>query len=469
MSGSFTTEAALPKHRAAFGAVAFVLCAAALAVLATHSVALAPSLRVVVAAIAIAVPAGWVTAYLLEAQFRLSRRLGLGVLGGAFWFSALMSIAYLLSLPWQGDDPNLALDNEQTATWLWVAWRLGFIAFVVAYVVIENFFAPKRLGAKSVRVARICVGAGVPILVGLIAYTIEDWNQYLPPVVSDGRVDLRFSIVVGFPALVFHVILLIAFAALTRLRSLTNLALGFALLAWLLGDLLTLSATARFTLGWYVGLLDYVASSLAIPVVFVIRLHSLYVDIQQANESLSALALVDGLTGLPNRRLFDRRLEAEWAGATRRHEHLALIMADIDHFKRFNDRYGHVAGDDCLRRIAQTIRDCAHRALDLPARYGGEEFAVILPATDLGGAALVAERIRSTVQDLAIEHQDGGPSNTVSMSLGVAVWFPKPSQSPHLLTSAADRALYRAKGGGKNQVVVQEQSADGLGFGQIGR
>jgi diguanylate cyclase (GGDEF)-like protein len=248
--------------------------------------------------------------------------------------------------------------------------------------------------------------------------------------------------------------LLLVFVALTRLRSLTDLALGFALLAWLLGDLMTISAPAGFTLGWYVGLVDYVAASLAIPVVFLIRLHSIYVEVEQLNQSLSALALVDGLTGLPNRRLFDQRLELEWAGATRRNEHLALIMADLDYFKRFADRYGHVAGDECLRQVARTIRDCAQRALDLPARYGGEEFAVILPATDLDGAVLVAERIRSAIQDLAIEHRDGAPNEIVSMSLGVAVHSPQPSQSPDTLKSAADGALYRAKDAGKNRVVT---------------
>jgi diguanylate cyclase (GGDEF)-like protein len=239
--------------------------------------------------------------------------------------------------------------------------------------------------------------------------------------VSDVRFDPRFSLIVGYPALGFHMVLLLVFVAITRLRSLTDLALGFALLAWLLGDLMTISAPAGFTLGWYVGLVDYVAASLAIPVVFLIRLHSIYVEVEQLNQSLSALALVDALTGLPNRRLFDQRLELEWAGALRRNEHLALIMADLDYFKRFNDRYGHVAGDDCLRQVARTIRDCARRALDLPARYGGEEFAIILPATDLNGAVLVAERIPQQDSNLrpADLHWDQMGPNVLEVGISV--------------------------------------------------
>jgi diguanylate cyclase (GGDEF)-like protein len=174
--------------------------------------------------------------------------------------------------------------------------------------------------------------------------------------------------------------------------------------------------------------------------------------LKQHNQALKTLAESDGLTGLANRRLFDEALAGELARARRSGGQFALIMADVDFFKKYNDRYGHVAGDDCLREVAATIGGGARRPGDLAARYGGEEFAVILPDTKLEGARAVAEGIRAAVAALAIEHADS-PDGRVSISLGVVAGAPGP-EPDGVWIEAADRLLYEAKADGRNRVAA---------------
>lgn len=169
---------------------------------------------------------------------------------------------------------------------------------------------------------------------------------------------------------------------------------------------------------------------------------------------LDTMARVDGLTGIANRREFDRCLPIAWATAARRHEPLALIMIDVDRFKSFNDRYGHLAGDDCLRGIAGAIAGALRRPGDLAARYGGEEFVVVLPATDATGAREVGGAIRRAIRDVAIRHDDGVAGDLVTVSLGIAVCTPLPDVQHDDLTRIADEALYAAKRTGRNRAVL---------------
>lgn len=176
---------------------------------------------------------------------------------------------------------------------------------------------------------------------------------------------------------------------------------------------------------------------------------------------LESLAALDGLTGVLNRRSFDERLALEWNRAMRTGELLAVVMADIDYFKSFNDRYGHVAGDFCLRAVASALRESIGRASDTVARYGGEEFAVILPATELAGAIDVAEKMRASVNALSIPH-DASSLGRLSVSVGVATMQPQPGISPTVLVEKADVALYEAKAAGRNRVVAENYASDAL-------
>jgi len=173
-----------------------------------------------------------------------------------------------------------------------------------------------------------------------------------------------------------------------------------------------------------------------------------------SNLMLQRLMNSDGLTGLSNRRHFDEYLELEWRRAMREQQQLSLLMIDVDYFKAYNDTFGHLAGDEALRRVAEAIRGSCSRPSDLPARYGGEEFALVLPNTSPGGARLVAEKLRQSVLGLAIEHTAPAAGSYLTVSVGLATQVPPIGSHCRQLISAADKGLYQAKNGGRNQVGV---------------
>jgi diguanylate cyclase (GGDEF)-like protein len=179
----------------------------------------------------------------------------------------------------------------------------------------------------------------------------------------------------------------------------------------------------------------------------------LYQQLEAANGELQRLAAFDGLTQVPNRRRFDEYLVQEWQRLAQEQGALSLILADIDFFKSYNDTYGHVAGDECLRRVAQTIHQVVSYTKGLVARYGGEEFGVILPETPLAPAMTVAEQIRLRVAQLRIPHQHSPVHGYVTLSLGVSSLLPNSEAAPAALVAAADQALYQAKQQGRNCVV----------------
>ena len=175
-------------------------------------------------------------------------------------------------------------------------------------------------------------------------------------------------------------------------------------------------------------------------------------ELRIANQHLDELASLDGLTGLANRRGFDRKLEREWQDACERREPVALMVVDIDHFKLYNDRYGHVAGDTCLRSVAETLSLVTLDEAVLVARYGGEEFTLLLPGLDLERATALAEEARKSIEDLLITHAES-PHGLVTISIGVDSLVPQPGEPPGALVEAADSALYVAKRRGRNTVV----------------
>ena len=184
------------------------------------------------------------------------------------------------------------------------------------------------------------------------------------------------------------------------------------------------------------------------------RIASIQEQLQKVNGELSRLAHVDVLTELTNRRGFFTSYDREWGRASREKEPLTIILIDIDSFKVYNDNYGHLEGDDCLRRVAQSMANNVLRPTDIIARYGGEEFVVLLPNTSQEGALLVAERLRGAVEQQKIPHAHSPASQYVTVSVGVAGKREEHDQNG--LLESADRCLYRAKDSGRNRVCMAE-------------
>jgi diguanylate cyclase (GGDEF)-like protein len=204
-----------------------------------------------------------------------------------------------------------------------------------------------------------------------------------------------------------------------------------------------------------IGVVDYVTKPINWAVLRqrvrrLIWQHRLEIQLREANHNLQKLTRIDSLTQVANRRRFDEYLAQEWDRSVREQMPLSLVICDIDHFKDYNDHYGHQAGDHCLQKVAQTLSQCVSRPADLVTRYGGEEFAVILPNTILEGAIAVTDRLVQAVQHQELPH-DTAPRAIVTISCGVASVRPMADYLPSDLVFTADQALYQAKAQGRNQ------------------
>ena len=255
-----------------------------------------------------------------------------------------------------------------------------------------------------------------------------------------------------------------------RPRTVLDLWLIVVMCVWIFDMGLSAAFNAsRYDVGWYGGrIYGLVAASWLLIVLLgkmskqQAELAALSAQLSLANKALEQQSLHDGLTELANRRFFDTHLASQM-GVARRHPQrmLALIMFDMDFFKAYNDRYGHVAGDECLKKVAEVLRSCCRRPADMAARYGGEEFALILPDTDWNGAAHLAEHARHAVAQLQIPHAASAAAHFVSISGGIAVFDPRASTTAGQLIAAADKALFQAKSLGRNRIEFRRRRSEG--------
>ena len=211
------------------------------------------------------------------------------------------------------------------------------------------------------------------------------------------------------------------------------------------------------TVGLELGAVDYITKPFN-PVIVRLRVRN-QLELKRQRDMLARLSLLDGLTGIPNRRAFDDYYQREWKRALRCKRELSILLVDIDYFKGYNDAYGHLAGDDCLRRLSVGLSASLSRPADFMARYGGEEFIGVLPETDCCGALVIAEEMRCKVEALGIPHVSSPLSQLVTVSVGVASMVPERGVDAAELISIADKALYRAKSEGRNRVVCEEMSS----------
>ncbi len=367
----------------------------------------------------------------------------------SYGFTTVLAVAQMLVFPGVFSNAGLFGAGMQTAVFLWVCWHLGFPLLMIMALAARE--ASKRMlpDRRALLVRRIM---WVGPLSGLVCIGLALWAQYrLPDLIGHGgHFNLRHGLLTPLMLLLGSAALL-GMISTTRLEHRLTLCLAIALLSNLCNSMLALDAPTRFSVGWYMGrVLSFISSA----VVFAALLHEiveLYHQQRRLNALLVARVAQDGLTGVHSKAYFLDQFPRELMRAHRDRAPLALLMIDIDLFKRFNDHFGHVAGDVCLKCVADAITASVRRAGDFVVRFGGEEFAVVLPNTDSAGACRQAEAVCRAVRDLAIPAAELG--KLVTVSAGAAVYDGVGGADPRqhkLLLEAADGALYAAKAAGRN-------------------
>ena len=398
-----------------------------------------------------------ITAVLLLGQFSALRSSTLLVLAGGYVFTATITAAYALIFPGLFAAHGLLGAGPQTSSAMFMGWHAGFPLSLIAYASLKR--RTRAMGGKAAGPILGVIAGAVALVVAWTAFATSGHGML--PVFLDGDHTTPTG-----HAVLLAIWLLSLVALLTLWRRKPHVALDVWLMVvmvvWLF-DLALASVlnTGRYDLGWYTGRVYGLVSAGFLLVLLLsenaghyARLVRLTAELGVANDKLTLLSLQDALTGLANRRRFDNYLAEQLAVAIRHGRPLALLLIDVDHFKAYNDHYGHHAGDECLRRVAAALRACCQRPADLAARYGGEEFALILPDTDMAGAGRLAEVVLANVAKLAIEHErsDSGPQ--LSVSIGVSELAAMSEPGVERLIMAADAALYRAKGLGRNRAAV---------------
>lgn len=394
-------------------------------------------------------------------------------LGTAYWFVAVLFLPLIAAFPDAVLPGGSLIGSKISAVWLWSFWHVGF-----GVLVLRHALAARRRERMEPHAALPRTDEGVSRQLGLeialccAAVGALAWlgTAGLPllPAIFMGPQGLFGGAGILSPAasLLIDIACVVVLARLKR-PSNEQIWLCVGMVAACFDVWLTYQGTARFSVGWYVAKLGSLFTTLIVLVSLFVELTALYRRTADMNLVLDQHAHIDGLTGLPNRRRFDQALENECARAGRGGHPVSLLLIDVDFFKRYNDRYGHLAGDDCLRLVAQAIESSMRRPSDLPARYGGEEFAVILPMTALEGALLMAERVRESIATLGVTHADSACGH-ITVSIGAATTRATRADQGPALIAAADRALYQAKAQGRNKTCEAAPDAEATGAAAAG-
>jgi diguanylate cyclase (GGDEF)-like protein len=453
-------RATSPDQRRAM-IVALILVACCVMIAPVIRMPLGVSYPIFAIVIALSIAAISVTSVLLWAQARVTRSAPLSVLALGYALTSLVMLPYMLFFRglWPQLIAAVSADSE-TSAWLYIEWHMVFLCSMLAYFAVRRAYADRPpLDAPAFRnLRRRLYLVGAAIIVCTVPPLI--WIHDLPRLANKGHASPLFTYVTS--VVVATAIAAIAFAYRTnRFRVVLDLWLAVACLSMLADIALTLFSH-QFAAGWYVSRLSILLGASSVLSVLLFQTANIYGQLAVTAERLRNESLTDPLTGLANRRRFDQHFGEVMRDAARSTRPVALLMLDIDNFKSYNDTYGHLAGDECLRSIALLINDNIGRARDLAARTGGEEMAVIMPEADIRGALTVAERIRAAIEGAVIPQGRGALHNVVTVSIGVTATRDAGSAHIEDIIEAADRALYRAKNSGRNCVVEAAGLVAGL-------
>lgn len=436
-----------------FGALTALVIVLALGIAVPHANVTLPAVEPFMPMCALTVfTTASIAAFFLGAQFTVTRQPVLGALGGAYAFTALAVALQLLTFPGVFAPHGLLGARPQSAAWMWVFWHAGFPCFVMAALLARECLTHAPVGEVQTRIWTFALVGGPAVAAALLC--VFALNVALPPAFRPPG-DSAALPVNGIALVVWllNALALIAVLASGRLRTTLDLWLAIAVLACLTDTTLNLLTTSRFTVGWYLARVFSMFTPGVLVCVLAWEVTKLYQQLFEAHATLVRSSARDGLTGAFNRSHFNDHFHTLFLQARRQGEPLSLLMVDVDHFKAYNDAFGHVKGDACLIAVANALAGAVRRPSDIVARYGGEEFAIVLPNTGARGARVVAEEAREAVLriDLAMP---GAPAGRVSVSVGCATVSADDLSTPDALIEAADAALYRAKDAGRNRVVA---------------
>ena len=364
-------------------------------------------------------------------------------LGTAYFFVAVIFVPILATFPGVFV-PEQLIGARQSGLWLWCAWHAGF-----GLGAIRAALGPERPRASVPQSVAATIG-----IVALLAVVATAGAPYLPSVMTDGHVPFT-GLGVTFPPVILAILIAALILVGRSAPSSERLWLCVALIAACFDVWLAFCGTERYSLGWYLSKCGSLITSLAVLISQLHDVTALHHRLAAANETLTTLAQRDGLTSLANRRRFDELIDVEWRRARRDRRPISLAMIDVDHFKAFNDQYGHRQGDACLRQISDVLRSVIKRPADVAARYGGEEFVLVLPDTDAAAAATIAAQVHARLSSLSILHA-ASPIGTVTVSIGIATMLPVVDVGHESLLGRADDNLYLAKAAGRNRTQTDE-------------
>jgi len=433
------------RRNAYIGVTLVVLLAVAITPLATFR--LRESDTLIAAITGSAVTGFAAVAFLMFSQYRTSNSPPVALLGLGYAVCAAVLMVYLVLFP--GVMHGAPSHDAPPGVWLYLLFHALFPALIVLYVAARRRDDAGTLDQRATfgLPTIVALTLAVAIVAGTASIVLP-----LPKLFADGHwtVTMRWALAIVISESIVAVALL---KRVTGMHSILDLWLSIAVFAIVLDSYLVLVGNTRFTLGWYASYLAMLCSVIAVLATFVHQINRMYGALARAASHLDEQAHIDGLTGIANRRRFDEYAARVVGSAQRRNAPLSALICDIDNFKLYNDTFGHLAGDDCLREVARIIRDGVPRPGDLVARYGGEEFVVVLVDTAASGAAIVAERIRAAVEHAAIEHSPDAAFAVVTISIGVCELAIGGNTVAGML-GCADAALYAAKNSGRNRVAV---------------
>ncbi|WP_321816288.1 MULTISPECIES: sensor domain-containing diguanylate cyclase [unclassified Paraburkholderia] len=462
---------------------ALIASACALAILLTLALA-APRAQDVLPAVAPFMPmcaltvftTSGIAAFLLGARFAATRLPMLGALGGAYAFTAIAVALQLLMFPGVFTRTGLLGAGPHSAAWMWIFWHAGFPLLVIVAELVRTRASDDAVAATALKARTphgwllIAGPAAVAILLGLLVTQMdlaEPWrastaaSMPMQPVGIGAGIGTSLAAnLAGLAICALNVAAIAVVLLKGRLRLVLDLWIVVALLASFVDAALNTLSIERFTLGWYVARVFSMLAPGVLVCVLVWEVTTLYRQLSEAHASLVRTSARDALTRVFNRSYFDMQFRAACARAAQETLPLSLVMIDVDHFKRYNDAYGHLHGDACLAAVAGALARTL-RAGDFVARYGGEEFALVLPDTDAQSAGEIAERARAAVAELMIPAPAATGQITVSAGCatsGAAVGAASVCITPHTLIEAADAALYAAKRAGRNRVAHADAS-----------